>query len=1502
MNSRLILSFLLFLLPLGLFAQEEAYFPSETEEFIKTLDKFMKSNKRESSKLAGQQFADYISTGKINAGLLPAIVDQMNLMESRNQKAFPDFEEYIAVIIAYSDKPITNTFFSDWSTALKSITEKQRSGQHTDFRKFVEFSKGLFTERAIYKSNSKTWVVNSEDFTFKFEDGVVSMNYPPSTLIGYTNGDSIVVKSTTGLFYPMEDRWIGNGGAVNWAKADLDTTIVFGKLRKYRLDVTSQQFEADSIDLYFKKFKEEPILGSFQDKLIANNKKSSSPYPKFQSYRMDIDIDKISDNISFLGGLEIDGPKIYGVGDEDKKASLLFYLSDGNTLAMRASMDRLMMTRPVDIDVTEAEVTVYLGEDSIYHPGLRIDFNIPNRQLQLMRGDRAISNVRFFSSYHNSEIDVDVLTWDLDKPVMEFKMISGAGEKPMTVESKEFFSEMKFRQMQGNTTYQPLAVLRKMVFDYGTNVLMADAVAKAFNQNLSVSQALPILNQLMEEGFIRYYDERGVVEVLDKATHYVDAYIKTNDPSKGSDFDIIKFNSLSKDISAEINIENYAMDLNGVGVIPISDSGFVVFFPENKEMTYGKNRDMEFNGLILAGRLDMHGKGFYFNYDPFNVDLTLIDSLLINIPWGTDVDEYGDPILVPLKSYIEKLTGTLDIDAVVNKSGSIPLKQFPMLSSKENSYVYYDRISSFPGAYNREAFYFELDPFKLDSLNDFATIGLGFDGTLVSAGIFPDFKERLKVQRDLTLGFETVTPESGFEAYGGKGTYTSQITLNDAGLKGAGKIDYQSGQFWSQEIFFFPDSTLAIADTMYIAKTEGGVATPEVHSSNNPVAWEPYKDKMHIGMTDQIFAMYEDQTEFTGELILTNEGLTGGGALDWDEAKLTSKNIAFTTDALESDTASLEIKALAGAGDNFSIRTPNVQAKIDFKERFGNFKANTEDIPTEFDYNQYKTSINEFDWDIDAKVLEFRAPEGSAGSVFESTREDQKGLKFLGKKATYNLVSSRLDIEGVERIDVADGYIIPENGEVVIDTFALMHTLENAQIVMDTLNEYHTITNATVDVYGRHNLLGSGEIVYKTKGVDDQIVKLDKISTIKETAEDKKEELTFRYLTAEGTILNDQGFQLYQDIDYEGKVSVLSKDEFLEFDGFAKINYDYPPANTAASYFEFKQPFNPADPRIFFEYPKGMGGNTATAGINLAKRDTSGMYVTLLGEQRGSRDVTVLDAKGVMLHREQEDIYVFGDTGRVLEQEMEGNLMRFNDRTGEIFAEGLLDMGFNLGGIDYKAAGTVKNKLGESEFEFDITLLLNMQMDKSVSELIGFYLFEENFNSLETDYSNSTFEKSMYDLIEDEKQQEKFFEGLNTLGLWERNKELYHGMILTDLTLVFDPIAGVYRNKGKFGLAFFGEKPIHLMVNGYIEIDVSRTNTTFEMYFKTDLKDYIYFNYTGSTLSIASSFEDIRPTILAVDSQKRRIESKDSRSYIYNVGSNTRAKSFEERMKAISGN
>ncbi|MBK7287951.1 MAG: hypothetical protein IPI95_13105 [Flavobacteriales bacterium] len=96
-----------------------------------------------------------------------------------------------------------------------------------------------------------------------------------------------------------------------------------------------------------------------------------------------------------------------------------------------------------------------------------------------------------------------------------------------------------------------------------------------------------------------------------------------------------------------------------------------------------------------------------------------------------------------VKNVLENVTGTLEIDAPSNKSGLQQKKypEYPKFNSTKESFVFYDRPSIQNGAYKRDNFYYKSDPFVIDSLDNFTNEGLNFDGTLMSAGIFPDIRD-----------------------------------------------------------------------------------------------------------------------------------------------------------------------------------------------------------------------------------------------------------------------------------------------------------------------------------------------------------------------------------------------------------------------------------------------------------------------------------------------------------------------------------------------------------------------------------------------------------------------------------------------------------------------------------------------------------------------------------------------------------------------------------------
>ena len=240
----------------------------------------------------------------------------------------------------------------------------------------------------------------------------------------------------------------------------------------------------------------------------------------------------------------------------------------------------------------------------------------------------------------------------------------------------------------------------------------------------------------------------------------------------------------------------------------MSDSQNVVIYPKDQEIKIHKNRDFTFAGHVKAGRFDFYGKIFSFDYQNFKINLENIDSLRLKVESDnpSEVDEYGRRKLVAVRSVLENITGDLLIDFQGNKSGMHEYANYPIFNSKKDSYVYYDKSFIQDGVYSRDTFFFHLDPFTIDSLDNFSRAGLGFNGEFVSAGIFPEFRDTLKLQPDLALGLVRNTGPEGWPAYGGKGKFTSTVSLSNEGLRGKGSIDYLTSTSKSDDYIFLPDS------------------------------------------------------------------------------------------------------------------------------------------------------------------------------------------------------------------------------------------------------------------------------------------------------------------------------------------------------------------------------------------------------------------------------------------------------------------------------------------------------------------------------------------------------------------------------------------------------------------------------------------------------------------------------------------------------------------------
>lgn len=1453
-------------------------FSTDKDKFLKELEQFMTASKIPQNQRTMDDFKKLIKDGKITDAWIAEIITTSNIMAGRLMAPATHFYNYLTAVNNAANAGKTDAQFAEWSKVLDEVAQNQKKGYNNDFLKMVEFSNSFFEDNALISSTTKTWMVESPDYKLKYEDGQPKVSFPVTTLKGFARGDTISIKQTEGNYLPLELKWEGKSGKVDWGRVGLDGNKAYCTFKNYSININNYIYSIDSVSFYFPEYFKQAVIGKLTDKIVSGGDSSGLGYPRFESYNADMEIKDIAPNVSYRGGFGLYGSKVIGTGNGDTRSQLIFYSKDGKTKVLSARSNAIYIKKGEELGASKAEVSIYFGTDSIYHPQLNLIYKIQKREMRLLRGETGVGKAKFYDSYHNHEFQTDAIFWNLDSSILNLKILSGVGVKPGIFESVNYFNKEIIRKIQGVASYEPLSILKKLYEKTGSRQMNALEVARALSPSLTEEQARSLFYELVENGFILYDEDQGIVTLKDKAINYVLAN------AKKIDYDIIRITSAPQKGNDFIDLKNNNIDLKGVFEIPISDTAYVYFRPKNNSISLQKDRNMEFDGLIYAGRMDLYGQKFKFNYTPFTVDLTQVDTMRINVQDSNRVDAYGEPILKPLKSKVENFKGMLEIDAPINKSGRTRLPQFPRLYSLDKSYVYYDDSSVAKGAYSRNSFYFEMEPFRLDSLNNFSGDIINWKGKFVSGGIFPEIKDSVHIQADGSLGFQSETPKEGYDLYKGKGKYYGKFELKYDGLKGEGdaRITHSTADFMAHDIQLYPDSLIGTTDSFFIAKTFEGVKTPAVKGFNDDIHWRPNSDSMLItqNKAESPFAMYDDGfTTFKGALLLTGKGLKGNGTLDWNEATLSSKDFAFRTMDLSSDTAALNIKT---TGDKVTFKTPNVSAKVDFKTRIGDFKSNQKNIPTDFSYNQYSTNINEFKWFMDEKILDFKAPPTGPGEYFTSTNPEQKGLQFLGKRAIYYLTSSILRIEKVPEIKVADASVVPDSGLVIIQEGAKMNQLKNATIYADTITKSHKIEQATVDIYSKAELKGMGNYTYTTKGTKEVVVMND-IGCKKVVTGVRKNKEENWQLTATADIKPEQNFALYPDVKFNGQIKLTSVNPQLRFKGFAQLQLNHPGVNSTDFYID--QEVNPNVLSLNFDTSKNSAGNKVAAGIHLNLADEgSSMYATELGPKKDAKDVTLFKTLGIAT-QSADGTYLFGNEKKIKEKNLTGNVLRYNDKKGTLNGEGRFSLGTYFGIIKSMAAGYCSVDLDSTLYKFDLTFGLDMRLGDKIQERFEYYMAGDNIDLDDINYDTEKQRKVIHE-IANEKFDKKMLEEFDQNAQFnKRPKELDQYLVFNDVNFVYDTADVTLRSVGKIGVAMIGKKVINKKLDGFIEWQYKGGADQFTIYLKTGTKDWFYFEYRPGTLGILSSYDDINNLIGATPPDKRKIKGEKDRFYLYTIGS-----------------
>ena len=1369
----------------------------------------------------------------------------------------PVFEHFIKTINIFCYNQNTSDF-NIWINATKNILDLRNTKK---INQFISTSYNLLNNHILYNSDSFVWQIQDGVNFLSFEDNLIA-NFDSITLICYSPlGDTIKIKNTSGSFDIENEIFNGNSGILLWERVGYHADTVFATTWNYKVDVSKPILKIDTISFYNHYFFSEPIVGNFIDRLVTPFSKNIQ-YPQFQSFNKYLTLGSIADEVEIEGGFASKGEEFYVYGNKDNRAKI--YYSKNDTLLFKTYSDRYLLLKE-EIISNEVAISLIIKSDSIYHPKLTLKYDLNEKQLTLYRKNEGLSQVPFNNSYHKIDMFFELMTWNYNEERIRILNLQGGEYKPAYFVSQNYFRSKDFNMLTGLGGDNPIIELYKLALNYEGNEFSITHVSNFLK--VPEDKTKLILMDLAVKGYLDYDQQNQKIYLKNQLFNTVNAN------AGRIDYDVISLTSFSKMQNASLSLINYDLEIGGLTNIALSDSQNVRLFPYNGKIIMSENRNFQFDGLVKAGRFNFYGHNFKFDYEGFRISMQVTDSMKFRVPTNELID-YNTYKLINVKTVLQDLAGELFIDHPYNKSGKNNYPYYPVFKSAKESYVFYDEQSIYNGVYHRDKVYFKVEPFELDSLDNFKTETLVFNGIFESSGMFPTFKENLKVQNDFSLGFIRDSPSEGYPIYSGKGVFTNRLSVSNEGIIGEGTIGYLTSLSKSDKIYFFPDSVKCKANEFTLEEQLLAVEYPYVSANNSKIYWLPLKDEMYItSVKNNPAKLFKHHILNVGTLILTPNLLRGNGSLEFLNSYSFSDDFYYKNNSYSSN--DMEFKIKRKSNEPWVLELASASGEVNFNDSLALLNLNNGMQYVDLPVNKYICATEQVKWMMDKQEIQLR-PLGGLQSELISTHPLQDSLNFNANEVDVYLNEYLIKAHGVDEILVADAILIPDSGNIKIYQDADIEKLINATLITDIFDEFHSFVKADIKINSKHNFLGSGtypyndnqNIYFKTIGVD-----------------------STRSTFAKGYISKDEYFYITPFFKFYGNVNLFAQHPFLIFEGNANIVHTCD--NVFADWFAVNDTIDPELPMFNLSVNDSMKTKyKGLAGVYTTS-DSLRYYSTFLSPKRHASDKELISNTGYLFYDDIVNEYVIESKNL---DEVDEKWITFDNKNCLITASGHINLYDNKDHLNIQSYGFVDHDLKKNELYLDATLGIDFFFDDEALSLMGTNLFDDNLLS-GANIEHPTLMLYMNSIL-GEKESKNAINDLINLGEIKKYPEkLKSTFVLTEVEMIYDRLTNSFISINDFSALNFKNNFVGRSLPGIIEVFPKRTGTELYFLFEVDESHWYFFQYKRNLMQVISSSEKFNSLLRELPQKKRVYKSKQDGTYQFMLSTKRRLETYLYRFE-----
>ncbi|MFT2009242.1 hypothetical protein ACMA1I_11250 [Pontibacter sp. 13R65] len=1275
------------------------------------------------------------------------------------------------------------------------------------------------------------------------------------TLAFVTPHDSVTIAHTNGHVVLAHQLFVGEGGNFEWQVNGNPASAIF---RKYSFSITAPAYKVPDATLTYSAILQEPIEGAFEYKSLKRSSKGETGYPKFISFTDNARLKNLDQNMVYRGGFSLAG-NLLGSSCLDGKTSEIT-VSHNGAKKFRSESRGFVISDSL-LTSSRASVEIYQGKDLLTHPAMQLVYSRPTNSLTLTREKGTHSNTPFLDNYHQMEILAERLHWNLATSDIDFLTVSNKMLVPVRLESASYFSNSQYQQLVGVATFHPLKPLIAYATKANTNEFNVSDVAKY--TKLPEEGFRDAGLRLAQLGFIDYDAPSGHIRLKQKAWHYVGA------SQHKHDYDHLVIKSfVPSGRNATLNLETNRLEVRGVRkVFFTSDTTSIYIIPDSSTITILSNRDMEFSGEVHANQLAFKGTEFKFDYNEFSIDLQKLKYMSLNSkePKKNSKSKTINQI-VPGSS--GKFSGKLYINRQDNKSGKDYLSDYPKFDALSGGQLSFSSPDILGGAYDSTV-YFEMFPFKVDSLSNARRGEVGFKGRFHSGGMMPPFETKVVMMPDGAMGFHHKAPVAGIPVFGGKGIVYDSIVMNAGGLQSKGKLKYLTATLQAPVYTFYQDSvTTPNGTAVTIAEPKAGDADlPGATLAAYSMRWLPKADTMNLRVLSEPMKLYKEPFLLEGLVKLTPYGLYGSGKLDSETSLLLSDRFLFNQRSFSAKNGQLILKS--DTKDKPALDARQVHVHYNLAKGLVDFETVQKGAASlEFPKAQYKTSLSSGTWDIARQKVNLKANTDGASNLFYSLHPEQVGLRFMAASGQYDLKENALQAIGVPHIAVADSYIVPDSGKIEITAGAEMKPLQNASIMADSLHQFHKMHAGNIRILSRNAFKGDASYTYQTSTDTPYELHFSDFAYGAPVAANSKKKLP-SFTTAVATVGETSPFPVFPSIVYKGKVAMNSSQKYMNFDGFLKLNFSGDAADT--DWFPFKRDsLNPEKILIPLSNPKTADGVPLRSGLHLAA-GSADMYQTFVSRKLEEEDLDLFTVDGLLTYNKDKNEFEIGDA-KILNDpaSYEGNVLRFNPESNKLNFKGKLNLLKSTKNFGIEATGAGTANIDSSLYLISAFMAFDLNVPAPALAIMAKGL-KENAEGLP---AAVTADEETFNRIAD------FLNNRDALKYKERStskhvplpsvsSKLVRSLLLNNVNLNWSAEKKAWHSVGKISLAGILKEDINAQVDGYLEVRQEYGKPVVNLYLQSDVYNWYYFSFVDNGLIIDSSDDKFNKVI--------RSKSKGSR-------------------------